>query len=109
MNDALSSGDLRNNKLHCVSVTKQTVNAITNKNTYRNIKHNQLAEDEIIELLDNLFLWIDMNIENNLGLRDLVEKTNLSNSDLQYLFEKYKKITPMTYIRQKQNIRKKTN
>ena len=57
-----------------------------------------------MKLLDDLCFWIDTNIDTKFGLKELIEKTNLSNSDLQYLFEKYKQTTPMTYIRDKRDI-----
>jgi len=40
-----------------------------------------------------------------LGLQELVEKTQLNNIDIQYLFEKYKQTTAMTYIRRRRENR----
>ena len=71
---------------------------------FKTRKLNRLAETDNVKLLDELCNWIDTNINDQFGLKDLVEKTNLKNSDLQYLFEKYKQTTPMTYIRHKRNI-----
>ena len=62
-------------------------------------KFNRLAEIDNIKLIDEICLWIDNNLDNVIGLNELVEKTKLSNTDIQYLFEKYKQTTPMTYIR----------
>jgi methylphosphotriester-DNA--protein-cysteine methyltransferase len=67
-------------------------------------KINRLAESDNVKLLDELCNWIDTNINDQFGLKNLVDKTNLNNSDIQYLFEKYKQTTPMTYIRHKRNI-----
>ena len=68
-------------------------------------KINRLADIDNIKLIDELCLWIDNNLDSVLGLNELVEKTMLSNTDIQYLFEKYKQITPMTYIRKKREQR----
>ena len=62
-------------------------------------KLNRLAEIDNIKLVDELCFWIDHNLDTVLGLNELVEKTKLPNTDIQYLFEKYKQTTPMTYIR----------
>jgi len=67
-------------------------------------KLNRLAESDNVKLLDELCNWIDTNINDQFGLKNLVDKTNLNNSDIQYLFEKYKQTTPMTYIRHKRDI-----
>jgi len=70
-------------------------------------KFNPLAEADNRLLLDELCNWIDENLEAPLGLNELVEKTQLSSTDLQYLFEKYMQTTPMTYIRRKRESNKK--
>jgi transcriptional regulator GlxA family with amidase domain len=102
-NDSFASIILTN-KPYRVSVSDQTGNATTPKSIHRKGKFNRLAEVENVKLLDDLCFWIDTNIDTKFGLKELVEKTNLCNSDLQYLFEKYKQTTPMTYIRHKRNI-----
>lgn len=105
-NDSFASSILTN-KPYRVSVSDQTGNAAPPKNIYRKNKFNRLAEVENVKLLDDLCFWIDTNIDTKFGLKELIEKTNLSNSDLQYLFEKYKQTTPMTYIRDKRDIENK--
>jgi transcriptional regulator GlxA family with amidase domain len=62
-------------------------------------KFNRLADIDNIKLIDELCLWIDNNLDTVLGLNELVKKSDLTNTDIQYLFEKYKHTTPMTYIR----------
>jgi len=70
-------------------------------------KLNRLGDVENLKLLDELCLWIDKNLDSSISINDLVEQTKLSNKDLQYLFEKYKQTTPMTYIRMKRESHKK--
>jgi len=67
----------------------------------KKFKFNTLAEDDRVKIVDELCIWIDQNLQATLGLRELVEKSQLSTLELQYLFEKYKQTTPMTYIRRK--------
>ena len=62
-------------------------------------KLNQLAEADNKRLLEELCLWLENNIDSTLGMQELIDKTNLSSTDIQYLFERYKQTTPMTYIR----------
>jgi len=50
-------------------------------------------------LLNDLCVWIEKNIDTTLGMQELIDKTNLSSTDIQFLFERYKQTTPMTYIR----------
>jgi len=73
-------------------------------------KLNQLAEEDNKKLLEDLCMWIEANLEATLGIQALVEYTKLSSTDIQYLFERYKQTTPMTYIRnrleQEENIKK---
>ena len=64
-------------------------------------KLNRLAENDNIKLLDELCEWIDQNLDSVLGLQELVERTKLNNIDIQYLFEKYKQTSAMTYIRRR--------
>jgi len=96
-------------KPHSVSVSDQTGNVAHPMDIYRLKKINRLTEVENRRLLDELCFWIDSHIDTKFGIKELVEKTNLSISDLQYLFEKYKQTTPMTYIRHKRNIFNKNN
>ena len=49
-------------------------------------KLNQLAEEDNKKLLEDLCTWIEANLEVTLGLETLVEYTNLSSTDIQYLF-----------------------
>jgi transcriptional regulator GlxA family with amidase domain len=69
-------------------------------------KFNHLDNANNSKYLDELCAWIDENLGASLGLNELVAKTNLSNKDLQYLFEKYKQTTPMTYIRRTRESKK---
>lgn len=62
-------------------------------------KLNLNAEANNIKLLDDLCHWIDANLDKNIGLKELVEQSQLSSTDVQYLFDKYRQTTPMTYIR----------
>ena len=62
-------------------------------------KLNPLAENDNIRLLNDLCVWIEKNIDTTLGMQELIDKTNLSSTDIQFLFERYKQTTPMTYIR----------
>ena len=68
---------------------------------------NPLAESKNKELLDELCIWIVSNLNNDIGLAELVAQSKLSNKDLQYLFEKFKHTTPMTYIRKLREDNKK--
>ena len=61
-------------------------------------KLNPLAENDNIRLLNDLCVWIEKNIDTTLGMQELIDKTNLSSTDIQFLFERYKQTTPMTYI-----------
>ena len=96
--------DTENNKYYLnyfiIYLDKFNFNPMT---TYR--KLNTLAEADNKKLVDELCAWIDSNLDTALGLNELVEKTKLSNKDIQYLFEKFKQTTPMTYIREKRAYR----
>ena len=73
-------------------------------------KLNPFADAENIRLFEDLCAWIEKNIDTTLGMQELIDKTNLSRTDIQYLFEKYKQTTPMTYIRTlRENLIKKTS
>jgi len=73
-------------------------------------KLNPFADAENIKLFEDLCAWIEKNIDTTLGMQELIDKTNLSSTDIQYLFEKYKQTTPMTYIRtHRENLNKKTS
>ena len=62
-------------------------------------KLNPSAEANNIKLLDDLCQWITANLDKKIGLKELVEQSQLSSLDVQYLFDKYRQTTPMTYIR----------
>jgi transcriptional regulator GlxA family with amidase domain len=70
-------------------------------------KLNPLAEADNIRLLGELCVWIEKNIDTTLGIQELIEKTNLSSTDIQFLFERYKQTTPMTYVRKLRDARNK--
>ena len=67
-------------------------------------KLNKLNDADNKKFLDELCTWIDEHLDTTLGLKEILSKTNLSSTDLQYLFEKYRQTTPMTYIRHKRDI-----
>ena len=73
-------------------------------------KLNRSAEQGNRRLVEDLCTWIESNLEVTLGLQTLVEYTNFSSTDIQYLFERYKQTTPMTYIRnrleEKENLKR---
>jgi len=73
----------------------------------KKINFDTLAENEKVKIITELCIWIDQNLHATLGLRELVEKSQLSTLELQSLFEKYKQTTPMTYIRMKREGKKK--
>jgi AraC-like DNA-binding protein len=70
---------------------------------------NQFVESPNKALLDELCLWIDNNLNNEIGWAELVSESKLTHSELQFLFSKYLKITPMTYIRRRREENKKTS
>ena len=74
---------------------------------FKKNKLNPFAEADNKKYLDELCVWISQNLDAHLGLNELIAKTNLSSTDLQYLFEKYKQTTPMTYIRRTRESNKK--
>ena len=57
------------------------------------------AETNNIKLIDDLCLWIAANLDQKIGLKEIVEQSQLSSTDVLYLFDKYRQTTPMTYIR----------
>ena len=57
------------------------------------------AEANNIKLIDDLCLWIAANLDKKIGLKEIVEQSQLSSTDVLYLFDKYRQTTPMTYIR----------
>ena len=65
----------------------------------QNRKFNPLAEADNQKLLAELCIWIEKNIETNIGWKELTTASGLQHSELQFLFSKYKQTTPMTYIR----------
>ena len=60
---------------------------------------NPFAEASNKHLLDELCIYISNNTHNNIGWTELVAQSNLSHTQLQYLFNKHLQTTPMTYIR----------
>jgi len=70
-------------------------------------KFNPLDEADNKKYLDELCVWIGENLDAPLGLHELITRSNLSSTDLQYLFEKYKQTTPMTYVRRTRESNKK--
>ena len=74
-------------------------------------KLNPLAEADNHKLFAEICFWIDENVDSDIGWKDLSSRSDLSHSDLQFLFGKCKHTTPMTYIRQrrKENNKVKPN
>ena len=70
-------------------------------------KFNPLDQADNKKYLDELCVWIGEYLDTPLGLNELIARTNLSSTDLQYLFEKYKQTTPMTYVRRTRENNKK--
>jgi AraC-like DNA-binding protein len=58
-------------------------------------------------LLDELCIFISNNLERNIGWTELVAQSNLSHTQLQFLFNKHLHTTPMTYIRKQREDRQK--
>ena len=69
---------------------------------------NPTVESSNKALLDELCLWIDNNLKNEIGWAELVSESKLSLSEIQFLFSKHLKTTPMTYIRRRREESKKT-
>jgi hypothetical protein len=53
------------------------------------------AETNNIKLIDDLCLWIAANLDQKIGLKEIVEQSQLSSTDVLYLFDKYRQTTPM--------------
>ena len=70
---------------------------------------NQFVESPNKGLLDELCFWIDNNLNNEIGWAELVSESKLTHSELQFLFSKHLKTTPMTYIRSRREESKKTS
>ena len=70
-------------------------------------KFNPNAEADNQKLLAELCIWIEKNIETNIGWKELTTASGLQHSELQFLFSKYKQTTPMTYIRKQREESKK--
>jgi transcriptional regulator GlxA family with amidase domain len=73
----------------------------------QNRKFNPLAEADNQKSLAELCIWIEKNIEINIGWKELTTASGLTHSELQFLFGKYKHTTPMTYIRKQREESKK--
>jgi AraC-like DNA-binding protein len=70
---------------------------------------NPFAEANNKHLLDELCMYISNNLDsNNIGWTELVAQSNLSHTQLQFLFNKHLQTTPMTYIRKLREDNKKT-
>ena len=86
----------------------QTINLnCINKKIVPTRKLNPLAEADNLKLFAEICFWIDENINTDIGWKELSSRSDLSHSDLQFLFGKCKHTTPMTYIRQRREERKK--
>ena len=72
---------------------------------YRKFNPHEEADNQ--KLLAELCIWIEKNIEMNIGWKELTTASFLTHSDLQFLFGKYKHTTPMTYIRKQREDSKK--
>jgi AraC-like DNA-binding protein len=64
-----------------------------------NVTFNPYADTRNKQLLDELCIYISNNTHNNIGWTELVAQSNLSHTQLQFLFNKHLQTTPMTYIR----------
>lgn len=70
---------------------------------------NQFVESPNKALLDELCLWINNNLNNEISWAELVSESKLTHSELQFLFSKHLKTTPMTYIRRRREESKKAS
>ena len=73
----------------------------------QNKQFSKLAEADNQKLLAELCIWIEKNIETNIGWKELTTASGLQHSELQFLFGKYKQTTPMTYIRERRKEKNK--
>jgi len=70
-------------------------------------KSNKLSDEVSRKLLDEICVWIDKNIETDIGWAALCEASELNHKQLQSLFDKYMQTTPMTYVRMRKEESKK--
>ena len=70
-------------------------------------KFNKLSDEDNKMLLAEVCVWIDKNIETNIGWEVLCDVSKLNHKELQFLFEKYLQTSPMTYIRKQKEQSKK--
>jgi AraC-like DNA-binding protein len=70
-------------------------------------KFNKLSDEDNKMLLAEVCVWIDKNIETNIGWEVLCDVRKLNHKELQFLFEKYLQTSPMTYIRKQKEQSKK--
>ncbi len=70
-------------------------------------KFNPLADADNEKLLAELSFWIEKNIDSNIGWKELSSISKLTHTELQFLFDKYKQTTPITYIRKQKGESKK--
>ena len=75
----------------------------------QNRNFNPNADADNHKKLDELCIWIEKNIETNIGWNELTKASGLTHSELQFVFGKYKQTTPMTYIRKQREDSKKVN
>jgi AraC-like DNA-binding protein len=64
-------------------------------------KSNKLSDEDSKKLLDEICVWIDENIEKNIGWEAICDASQLNHKELLFLFDKYKQTSPMTYIRKR--------
>ena len=70
-------------------------------------KFNKLSDEDNKMLLAEVCVWIDKNIETDIGWAALCEASELNHKQLQYLFDKHMQTTPMTYVRMRKQESKK--
>ena len=70
-------------------------------------KINPNAEADNQKLLAEICVWIEKNIEADIGWKELTTVSGITHSELQFIFGKYKQTTPMTYIRKQKEESKK--
>ena len=64
-------------------------------------KINKLSDVDNQKILSEICVWIDENIEKNIGWNALCDASQLNHKELLFLFDKYLQTSPMTYIRKR--------
>ena len=64
-------------------------------------KINKLTDVDNQKILSEICVWIDENIEKNIGWNALCDASQLNHKELLFLFDKYLQTSPMTYIRKR--------